>query len=350
MLRTKLLIAIMGLLFSCKEKQKEVPPMESPTGVSFRKDDNKRKVEVLINNVPFTSYIYDGSTPKPILYPILTQSGKAVTRGFPLEPIPGERTDHPHHVGSWFNYGDVNGLDFWNNSYAIPEAEKSRYGTINFKEIVGMDEKNGTLTTKATWDTPDNVSLLEEKTKFTFLEEGTTRKIIRETTLYALQDVNFKDNKEGLIGIRVARSLEMPSEEPAEFIDANRVATKVEVLNNEGVDGNYLSSENIKGDQVWGTRAKWTMLSGKVQGEPVSITIMDHPNNIGYPTYWHARGYGLFAANPLGQEVFSEGKETLNHQLKKGESVTFKYAIMVHNGKTLSPADVEKEFATFTKK
>jgi hypothetical protein len=68
----------------------------------------------------------------------------------------------------------------------------------------------------------------------------------------------------------------------------------------------------------------------------VSITIIDHPDNPGYPAYWHARGYGLFAVNPLGQEAFSKGKEKLNLVVKKNESVTFRYRIVIHEGQHLT--------------
>ena len=30
--------------------------------------------------------------------------GTTVTRGFPFQTLPGERVDHPHHAGLWFNY------------------------------------------------------------------------------------------------------------------------------------------------------------------------------------------------------------------------------------------------------
>jgi hypothetical protein len=61
----------------------------------------------------------------------------------------------------------------------------------------------------------------------------------------------------------------------------------------------------------------------------VTISIFDHPANPGFPTYWHARGYGLFAANPLGQKIFSNGKEELNLTLAPGESVTFRYRVLI---------------------
>ena len=106
------------------------------------------------------------------------------------------------------------------------------------------------------------------------------------------------------------------------------------------MNGNYISSEGVEGKDVWGTRAKWVKLYSTMEDEPVSITIIDNPKNVGYPTYWHARDYGLFAANPLGQEVFSKGKEKLNFSLKKDKSVTFHYRMLIHNGSVLSAEDI----------
>ncbi len=345
-------LLLVMLSAACKEK-KEVTESKTEVvdskGVEFIHDEANNKVDVAIAGKRFTSYVYDDQSPKPILYPILTTSGKTVTRGFPYEPRPNERVDHPHHAGLWLNYGDVNGLDFWNNSYAIPEEEKHKYGTIHHDQIQQMDEETGTLSVKAYWRTPDGVDLLEETTEFSFTENENTRSIDRSTTLKALADVSFKDNKEGMIGIRVTRELELPSDKPAEYTDAEGNVTEVQVLNNDGVKGDYLGSEGLTGGDVWGTRNEWVKLEGAMDDESVSITIIDHNKNIGYPTYWHARGYGLFAANPLGQAIFSDGKETLNFKLNEGESTTFKYRVLIHNGTSLSKEEIERYSVDFNR-
>lgn len=339
---------------SCKDKKKveEKPTAtmeaQSPK-VHFVNDPEHKKVAVFLNGALFTNYIYDGRTPKPVLYPLITESGKTLTRGFPFEPRSGERVDHPHHVGLWFNYGDVNGLDFWNNSFVIPEDKKDAYGTILPEKIVTLDSVNGILTTKSLWQSSKGENLLEETTQFHFSRQGNTRQIDRIATLKALEDVEFKDNKEGMLGVRVARQLEMPSDKPDIFTDANGIPTEVKALDNSGVTGNYITSEGKTGDDAWGTRAKWTTLYGTIENDPVSITIFDNPQNVGYPTYWHARGYGLFAANPLGQAIFSDGKEKLDYKLKKGDSVTFKYRILIHNGTELTKEQLDSTFADFSK-
>lgn len=312
----------------------------------------EKKVEVWIGDNLFTSYIYPDNIEKPVLYPITTVSGKVLSRSYPLEIIPGERIDHPHHVGLWMNYGDVNGLDFWNNSEAIPEEDKHLYGSIFHKKVEKAEggEESGILEVVNEWKSPDGVILLEENTKFVFSVQGSSGIIDRITTLKALdQEVSFKDNKEGMFAVRVARALELPSEQAAVFLDAHGNPTETKVLDNTGVNGNYLSSEGIEGGDVWGTRARWMELYSTIEDEEVSLVIFDHPGNVGYPTYWHARGYGLFAANPLGQSVFSEGALVLDFKLAPNESKTFKYRLLVHSGNQLSAESLNKladNFAT----
>jgi hypothetical protein len=327
--------------------------MDQKNAVTLVRNDAEKKVEVLINGELFTAYLYPESIAKPVLYPIKSVLGNDLTRGFPLDPRPGERVDHPHHIGLWLNYGDVNGLDFWNNSDAIPADKKSGYGSIVHTEIFGTREsKEGAeLEVGMDWIAADGRILLKETTRFIFSSEGEKRTIDRITTLTAHgQDVSFTDNKEGMLGIRVARELEHPSNKPELFTDANGIATTVPTLNNEGVSGMYRSSEGIEGDDVWGTRGKWVNLTGEIKDEKLSFAILDHPQNPGYPTYWHARGYGLFAANTLGQKALSNGKEELNFKLKDGESVTLRYRIVVNSGSSLTDEALNQESESFAKK
>ena len=310
-----------------------------------------KRVDITIDGKPFTSYIYPDVLKKPVLYPLRTAQGTLVTRGWPMDPRPGERVDHPHHVGMWFNYGDVNGFDFWNNSNDVGN-NPGPFGTIVHEKVLQTKsgDKEGRLQVQASWRKPDGTSLLTEKTTFIFLGTASDRIIERITTLTATnQDVLFKDNKEGVIGMRVARELEHPSDKPETFTDASGKATAVPQLNNDKVTGNYTSSEGKTGDAVWGTRGKWVNLTGTIGNEKISVVMLDNPNNVGYPTYWHARGYGLFAANPLGQKILSNGKEELNYLLPKGKSVTFKYRVLIHSGSLLTNEEVDNAFEHFAK-
>ncbi|OLE66652.1 MAG: hypothetical protein AUG74_11450 [Bacteroidetes bacterium 13_1_20CM_4_60_6] len=312
-------------------------------------NDAERRVDVLVDGKPFTSYIYPATLKKPTLYPVRAASGVVVTRGWPLEPRPGERVDHPHQVGLWFDHGDVNGLDFWNNSDAIPAARAAKMGTILHRAVRHTESGSGvgTLDVTAEWVDYQGTPLLREDTRFVFRAADGLRSIDRITSLTALgRPVTFVDNKEGLVGMRVARALEQPSTTPEVFTDANGHATTVPALNNDGVTGHYRSSEGLEGDAVWGTRGRWTMLSGSVAGEPVTLAILDHPKNPGFPTYWHARGYGLFAANPLGQKAFTNGKEALNFALAPQTTATFRHRILILSG-SASPDQIETYYRDF---
>lgn len=304
-------------------------------GFTVKDDAANKKVSFLYEGRLLTAYCYFDSTEKPVLFPVKTLSGITVTRGYPVAPREGERTDHPHHLGIWLNYESVNGLDFWNNSTAIAPEKLSRYGSIRHQRIISASGKGSKASLQASsqWVDHDGNVLLNEVTDFQFSVSGKDFIIDRTSTLTAVApQVEFRDVKDGMLAIRVSRALEMPSKEAGSFVDAHGQVTKVPAMDNSQVTGLYVNREGIQGDSVWGKRSAWTYLKGKEGGKDVAIIMIDHPTNPGYPTYWHARGYGLFAANPLGQKVFSKGKEELNLKLRQGEKTTFTYRIVIHEG------------------
>jgi hypothetical protein len=301
-------------------------------GVQVVPHEADRRVDIVVDGQPFTSYIWPDALTKPVLYPLRTDRGTPITRGFPLDPRPGERTDHPHHVGFWLNYGDVNGVDFWNNSTVLPPEQQAKMGRGRHVKVVTAESgpREGRLRVAIEWVMPDGAVVLEEDTTFVFRGAAGQRIIDRTTRLTARNlPVRFADNKEGFLGLRVARGLEHPSTEPGTFTDASGRATAVAVLDNTGVTGHYRSSEGKEGDAVWGSRGRWVALTGRLTDEDVTVAIFDHPDNPGAPTYWHARGYGLFAANPLGQAVFSNGQQRLDFTIAPRASALFRWRIAI---------------------
>lgn len=314
------------------------------------KSNTTPTVTVTVNGKPFTSLFYPDTLEKPVLYPIYAADGQLITRGYPLNPRPGDPTDHPHHIGLWFNYESVNGLDFWNNSFAIPADKKKNYGWIRTDKIMETKSGNkGLITYAAHWHDINKKVLLNELTSYTFSGDANTRIIDRVTTLTAAEeDVSFKDVKDGLLGLRVAHELQLPDTSVKKFTDDKGNVTNVQ--GDAYATGNYITSEGKTGNAAWGTRGEWCMLYGKEGADSISIAIIDHPGNVGYPTYWHARDYGLFSANPLGQKIFSNGSQTLNFTLEKGKSVTFRYRIVIRSAnKRLNNQEVDKLSKAFAK-
>jgi len=329
MTRTLLLLIPAVLISSCDGEG---------SGVTLSVDPEQHRVEVRMDGELFTVYRFEPMLDKPVLFPVNAPGGIAVTRGYPLETVKGERADHPHHVGYWLNYGDVNGYDFWNNSRAVAPDRKVHYGRIVHREVLraAVEKDTGILEVKMDWMAPDTdnpVRLLEEHTTFLFHRTGDVRIIDRITRLTAVTDtVVLGDNKEGLAAIRVARQLELPEERPVVLTDASGRPSDSAVVDNRGVTGHYYSSRGIEGTEVWGKRAEWVRLTGQKQGETVSIILFDHPGNPNHPPLWHARGYGLFSVNNLGQKAYRGNLPALSRVMVKGESLTLKHRMAVVRG------------------
>ena len=321
-------------------------------GIEIIPDDSQRKVDILYDGKLFTSYIYPADLDKPVMDPIYTANGTVITRGFPRNPRPFERGDHPHHVGAWLNFGDVNGLDFWNNSYAVPADQKSKYGSIRHRKVVNA--QNGSaeaiLEVAADWVDHTEKVLLKEETKFVFSGEGDWRIIERTTKLTAQQEaVTFTDNKEGMIAIRMDRAFEEPSKVPELYLDSNGNPTEVKVLNNEGVNGVYRNSEGFEKGDVWGKPTKWVSLSADKAGEKITVAIIDHKQNPGYPAHSHARGYGLFSTNNMGVQVFDPDAPLFTLTLNPNQSIVFKHLIVVKTNGFASDDEMNKLFTDFNK-
>ncbi|MGH9801714.1 MAG: PmoA family protein, partial [Blastocatellia bacterium] len=195
----------------------------SAQNVKITENKEKKQYDVMVDGQPFTSYVFWDNQKKPILYPLRTSKGTTVTRGFPLEKVAGERTDHPHHISSWFNYGNINGVDFWNTP---PEDVKrdtgviEKFGTIKHRsaKVVKNGKGAAQLDASMDWIMPDGSKIMQEDDQIFFRAGKNLRIIDRVITLTAQKEkVVFNDSKEGALGIRVTRSLEEPSTKPEVF-------------------------------------------------------------------------------------------------------------------------------------
>lgn len=316
-------------------------------GVQVVPNEAQKRVDITIAGNPFTSYIWSEPLKKPVLYPIVDGDGVTLTRGFP--PKAGERSDHPHHVGLWFNFSNVNGFDFWNNSDAINPENRGNMGSIVFKKIVSSKsgEQSGQLVTESTWVTGAGEPILEETTRFVFSDDHGARVIDRIATLRALDHVVFHDDKDGLLGLRVASWLELPTATGGVFTDAHGVQTKVSGASPDA-SGEYLTGEGARGDAAWGTRGRWCTLTGHKGDHTATIAIFDHPKNPGYPTYWHARGYGLFAVNPVAPSAFDKKQPAMNFTFEKGQTATFRYRIIFYD-RGVMPEQMNQQADAFAK-
>jgi hypothetical protein len=243
-----------------------------------------------------------------------------MTRSWPMADIPGEEHDHVHHRSLWFSHGLVNGVDFWGETASYKGDPKHPVGRIEHDKIVEAKggAEFGVLKTSQKWIGPnDSVPLTSTQTLKVYSRPDTERVFDFEVTLTAGdKDVVLGDTKEGTAAIRIAESMRLKGPK------ASPGAGKI--LNSEGdADGN-----------VWGKRAKWVDMSGPIDGKMFGIAFMDHPKNPRHPTRWHARDYGLFAANPFCEKDMDKNQPqgAGDFTLKAGQSITFRYRLLIHEG------------------
>ena len=279
------------------------------------------EIHVMIGGKPFTTYYFNPDVAKPYLQPLRSAEGTNISRSYPIGNTVPEANIHdhalePHQRPLYFDHGDINGIDFWSeeafNKFYGREGEGHAYGRMVFRKMDEMRAGPDSGTIQAEFDliSPNKRVIATETQTFTFSGDANTRVIDCQFVIHAGQNpVVFGDTKEGTFGIRLGPELNSP---PARMIDSN-------------------GAEGEKG--IWGTRANWVDYDGTVHGENLGIAVFDSPRSFRHPTYWHARGYGLFAANPFGVSFFTrdplqDGSWTLH----EGKSVVFRYRVLIHHG------------------
>jgi hypothetical protein len=283
-----------------------------------RADD---RVRVEIGGQLFTEYIFKGAY-RPYMYPVLAADGTGLTRDFPMKTGTGEDENHPHHRSMWFALGNVNGVDFWNQDDGGSRLPK---GKIIHDTLVETTDGNvGVLKARNRWVAPDGKEFCTDERTLRFGTIGGDRLLDFEITLRAPADaaVQLGDFKDGGMAVRVAQWMNLPRPP-----GPGRGYT--------GGQGRIVTSQGDRDHKAWGKRGDWCDYHAPHNGKTYGIAILDHPQNLRHPTWWHARDYGVFSANPVGVHDF-EARTTPpgagNYTIPAGGSLTLKYRLIFHTG------------------
>lgn len=285
--------------------------------VSF--EEKSDRVSVNINGSLFTEY-HHGDASHVYYYPVIGPGGAKMTRSYPMEKVEGEAQDHPHHRSLWFSHGDVNGVDFWAETASSGgKPPKQPLGAIEHVKVLAMEagKEVGTLKTSQKWVAPDGtVPVTSVQVLRVHAGPETERMLDFEVTLTAGdKDAVFGETKEGTAAMRIAESMRFKQPKA------------------KG-EGHLLNDSGVNDEKIWGMHSKWVTMAGPIAGKPYAITFMDHPSNLRHPTRWHARDYGLFAANPFCEYDMdkTQPKGAGDYTLKAGQSITLKYRILITQG------------------
>lgn len=293
-------------------------------GVAVYETNNVIRVD--LNGERFTEYHFRDVS-RPFLFPILGPAGEHFTRQWPQAEPGGEEKDHPHHHALWWSHGDANGVDFWSEAANAGKTVHQSFAELKSGRDVG------TITSRNRWIAKDGrIIASDERTMRFHAPAGDARVIDFEVTVFASHgDLVLGDTKEGTMAIRLAETMRLKP-------------------NKAGFGrGHIVNSEGVKDDATWGKRAPWVDYVGPVNDRTVGVAIFDHPRNPRYPTWWHVRDYGLFAANPFGIHDFEKKEKGAgDFKLPAGQSVTFRYRFLFHQGDTAQAA-VAAEFEKWVK-
>ena len=271
-------------------------------------------LEAYLGKDPFFTYNYKKAA-KPYLYPVYGPDSQLMVRNFPMKDLKDEEHDHPHQKAFWFTHGAVNGVDYWTEG-----EQKGRIVHQNFSKIK-CSGNTGIIASHNYWIKPDRKTVqLKDERAIRFF--GTEQKryldfYVRLTAIAA--DAVLGDTKEGTFGIRLAETMRVKGG-----------------LNK----GHIINADGLKDNETWGKKSFWVDYYGPVNDQIMGLAIFDHPQNPRYPTWWHVRDYGLFAANPFGIHDFepktATGEKTPVDAgklvLKQDESLVFQYRVILHKG------------------
>jgi len=285
---------------------------------------DKDHVDFLVGEALMTRYHVKSDLPLPFFWPLYAPDGTTTTRAWPMDKdLPEKKKDHPHHHSAWFTHGDVipegmkfktkkgiEGVDFWTET-------KGTGGKIICTKV--EQPKNGpagsSIATHNEWRLAEGEKVMDETRKITFYNFGKAYLIVLDIDLEAsVCPITFADTKEGTMAIRI----------------------HTDIAVEQGKGGKMQNAEGqINEKPIWGQKSAWCDYSGKVGSSVVGVAILDDPANP-YAACWHARDYGLMAANPFGRDKHAKfpatkGNNTLV-RLAKGEHLHLRYGLLVHNG------------------
>lgn len=302
--------------------------------VTLAKLDDRVRVE--IGGKLFTEYVFTGAS-RPYCYPILAADGTPLTRDFPMKQTPGEETDHPWQRSLIFEHSDLNAVDFWNEPGGGAGAPKAKGTTLHDGLVEATSGAVGVLRVRNKYLAPDGRLICTDERALRFHGEADARVIDYEITLHALPDapLHIGDNKDGTMAIRIAQWLTMPHPVKGDAVPGH---------------GHIVAANGKRDGAVWGTRAEWCDYHAERDGKIYGIAIFDHPQNLRHPTWWMARDYGLFGANPFGVHDFdrAQPKGAGDYTLPAGRSLTLRYRFYFHFGdeKAANVAERYAEYAT----
>jgi len=317
-----------------------------PRGVEIW-DRGDYQLEVFVDGMHITNYVYNEAYERPFLYPVIGPDGLNVVRHIP------NFGDHPHHKGINIALGDVSGkkgepgINFWGLG-TIGDPKEGRVIHQKFTKLEqgpvfaniqeeNIWKQNDELEQTHPSGSPLARALAQDRSRWKIKAEGTV--LMKETRIITIWNVSPMRiiDVHTIMRPAVDEVILNADVEKKEMAKENGpLAIRVTDNMRGTVEGTIVNSEGGRTEkECWGRQARWVDYYGPVvPGGPINgIATMDHPSNVRFPTGWHVRDYGLFAANPFYDkkpEWPDQGPIYLSKA--KGDKLDLRYRIYIHRG------------------
>jgi len=291
-----------------------------PSRVSAEPLENHR-LRLSLDGQEVTCYHYADTYARPFLWPLIGPDGVRLSRDWTMEEREGDQQDHIHHRSMWSAHGDLNGTDNWTEMEGHGSSRHYAFEEQTSGPVFGR------FSAKHEWLTAEGQAYMRAYIDVTlYAIDGDARMLDYTICFRPLSGpVRFGDTKEGgIIAVRVASSM-------------------------CGQNGGLI--ENAYGGlterECWGRPAPWVDYSGTAGSDLYGITLMEHPENPQYPTRWHVRDYGLFAANPFAlHDYLGSDQVDGSAVLEPGQVWKYAYRVVLHRGRAADAA-IRDRFLAF---
>ncbi|MCX8037738.1 MAG: PmoA family protein [Candidatus Sumerlaeia bacterium] len=279
------LLCLSGHALPAAPESSAVPP-----ALAAQKSDDA--IAITVGGKPFTTYRFAATQKYPYFFPVC---GPRSDRSLTTE----SSEPWPHHHSLFFGCDKVNKWNFW--------QEANERGQIVSRGPVLLENGPARVRIEDTCDwrppAPNSPVMTEHRQIFISAPSDSLRFIDFTTTLTANEDIKIEKTNHSLFAVRMARHL-----------GADRTGTMV-------------NAEGLKGEKAtFGKKSAWMDYYGDNGAGIEGIAIFDHPSNRWFPCEWFTRDYGFISPTPMNW------LDENGFQLKRGETLTLRYRVVVHAG------------------
>jgi hypothetical protein len=282
----------------------ELRPDNLSRKLAWQKDANS--VTLLNNGKIVWAHHFDKHEGKPYFHPISTIEGSVLTS---LRP-----DDHPWHRAIWFSWKYINGLNYWEEDRKTGKSE----GVTELKSARYRFDKQfeAEFNLELSYHPPTGADLLKEERTIHISAPASDGSYFMdwESTFTALSDEVVLD--------RTALPNEPHGVSWGGY--AGFSARLNEQLGDVKAINDYGETKNLQGKP-----SRWMTYEAKnLKGEPVSMTIFDHPSNLNHPNKWFISNDPAIPFYYFSPALLFDKKLVM----KKGEKLHLKYRILVSSG------------------